>query len=260
LKDGLLKNLGSRKVQIYKATITIHDFFFYVSREIRLGVPAEVINNTALLYAINSLISKSQRNASGNKPHYEEDYQLFPIYATPAGLLNSTEVAIGNSLKTFEHLTTTQKISYNSVDSTFLVSMETSVFHTRELKLAHPKLGSYMKYPPLTTFTFFTLGGLGARVVRLGKKLPPAVILYQRLEETELKQGFFKPDHPVAIRDMPGESKLIDGNIQFLPNGLIAVNAQIHGLYYQGKINGKTYYVAAPKQTMFPSVLFSEDK
>lgn len=245
-------------MRIYKATITIHDFFFYISREIRLGTPSEVINNTALLYAINTLIAKSQRNAAGNKPHYEEDYRLFPIYTTPAALVDSAEVVLDNSLKKFEHSTTTQKISYNSVDSTFLVSMETSVFHTHELKLAHPKLGSYMKYPPLTTFTFFTLGGIGARVVRLGKKLSPATIFYQELEESEFKKGFFKPDHPVAIKDMPEESRLIDGNIQFLPNGLIAVNAQIDGPYYQGKINGKTYYIAAPKKTMFPSVLFSE--
>lgn len=243
-------------MKIHRATITSHDFFFYVSREIRVGIPTGIIHNTALMYAINTGLPQTQRNASGTKPHYSEDYKIFLTYATPAEPIESDIAVLSGGKAEFAHSTAPQRISYNSVDSTFLISMETSVFHPRKAKLAHPKLGSYMKYPPLTSYQFFTVGNTGTRVIRLGKKLSPAVLLYQRLEDIELKKGIFYPDHPVAISDLPEESKLLEGNVVVLPNGLVATNAKIQGEYYEGKLNRETLRVAAPRRDLFASVQF----
>jgi hypothetical protein len=138
--------------------------------------------------------------------------------------------------------------------------METSIFHPLKTKLAHPKLGGYMKYPPLTSYEFFIIGNTGPRVMRLGKKLSPVTSLAQKLEHVELKNGVFYPNHPVSVSDLPAESKLLEGKIIILPNGLIATEAKLQGAYYEGKLGEETLRVAAPKCELFPNVVFSEEE
>jgi hypothetical protein len=209
------------------------------------------------MYAINTASTQTQRNASGTKPHYLEDYKIFSTYATPAEPIESDVTVLSGGKTEFTHSTAPQGISYNSVDSTFLISMEASIFHPRKAKLAHPKLGSYMKYPPLTSYQFFTIGNKGARIMRLGKKSSPVALLYQELEDIELKRGIFHPHHPVAMSDLPEESKLLEGMILVLPNGLVATNAKIQGEYYEGKVERETLRVSAPRRNLFSNVQFS---
>jgi hypothetical protein len=91
----------------------------------------------------------------------------------------------------------------------------------------------------------------------LGKKSSPIALLYQRLEDIELKSGVFRPDHAVAISDLPEESKLLEGKIVVLPNGLVATGTKIQGKYYEGKLDGETLKVAVPRQDLFANVQFS---
>jgi len=243
-------------MQVFRATLTFHDFLFYVSRELKVGITADVVNNTALLYAINTLVPTAHRNASGNIPHYYEDFTRFSIYATPAYLITSNEVVIGASCLDFAHTTSPVKITYNSVDSTYIISMETSIFHQKIKKMAHPKMGSYYKYPPLTSFRFFTINGYGSRVMRLGKKMVPATVYYEPVDNIRIGEGEFQPSHPVQIAELPSETTVLDASIERLPNGLIAKHARLKGRYLEGTCNGQHQVITIPDQTRYPNVSF----
>jgi len=236
--------------------LTSHDFLFYVSRELKVGVSVDVINNTAILYAINTFTPAVHRNASGSRPHYPEDRTRFAVYATPAGLISSDELMIGTSRLEFAHTTSPIKITYNSVDSMYIVSMETSVFHQREKKLAYPKMGSYYKYPPLTSFRFFTINGAGPRVIRLGKKMPPAAVYYEPVDDLRTRTGEFQPDHPVQVVELPRETVVLAASMVVLPNGVIARQAKLKGRYLEGMCNGERQVIAVPEQTLYPNVSF----
>jgi len=136
-------------MEVYLATLETHDFLFFVTRELKTGVCERYVNNTALLYAINSF-SEINRIVSGTKPHYEEDWSKFSVYVTPAKMLNAKEPV---------------KVSYNAVDEALTFKMEDV-----GVKRAIPKYGAYHKFPPKTEFRFYTIGGKGPSVIRLGKK------------------------------------------------------------------------------------------
>jgi CRISPR type I-D-associated protein Csc1 len=216
----------------------------------------DVINNLALLYAINMFV-KVHRNASGNAPHYPDDLPRFMIYASPAQLLNSGETVIGAESLDFTHSTSPVKITYNGVDSTNIFSVETGIFHQKQKKLAHPKLGSYYKYPPLATFRFYTINGIGPRVLRLGKKMSPAVVKYEPVVDLKARVGEFQPDHPINLSDMPGETTILSASIVNLPNGVIAKQARLKGPYLEGSCSGERQVIAVPDQTRYPGVSFN---
>jgi hypothetical protein len=199
-----------------------------------------------------------QRTASGSKPHYEEDWEKFEVYTT-AGILEQPKLAIIGNQKNYlsrsdDYGMNPVKITYNSVDSTELVSMERSVFHRKEAKLNFPKLGAYLCYPPLTIFRFFTLGGKGNSIIRIGKKSPPARVIYEELQEIRSEHGVFQPDHAVQLADLPPETKVIDGNFTVLPNGLVLTRGKLEGPYFVGTLEKRNYVVAKPNEHLFSKI------
>lgn len=243
-------------MQIFRATVTVHDFFTTISKELKVGLPSSSVGNTTLLYALNIGQEKLHRIASQTRPLYDEDVGRFSVYATAGEHAGTgSEVALKGTAYRFGHEGGLVKITYNSVDSTQLISMQQTVFHKKEEKLNFPKLGHYMYYPPLSTIRLFVLGGTGPSVIRLGKKLPPARVIYEKLENIHFfENGEFVPDHPVQVADLSKDTQILSGTIAILPNGLLLSNSRLKGKYYTGTIRGKRYTVAPPDFTKFVGV------
>lgn len=243
-------------MRIFKVTATIHDFFRTVSRELKVGLPSPFIGNTTLLYALNHSKEKLHRVASGTIPFYNDDIESFPIYATPAEyIIANNNVVIKNLINQFRREDALVKITYNSVDSTQLVSMEQTVFHKKGEKLNFPKSGAYLCYPPLSTISFFTLAGSGPSIIRLGKKLPPVRAIYEELDNVRLiEEGEFTPDHVVQVQDLPEQTQILSGTMVVLPNGLLLSDARLKGPHYVGNKNRVRYVIAQPDLSKFSSV------
>lgn len=240
----------------YAAFLSPHDFFHFASKDYAGGVMEKIIHNTALMYALNRHIPTLQRVASGNIPHYDEDFSLFQLYSTPAQLFSDIAV-IGLKVARWLNIEDMVRITYNSVDSTLVFSMEGPSF-LREarpgLKEVFPKMGSYLNFPPLSTFTFFVLGGKGSKIIRIGKKMPPARVAYTHIEDLEEKTGRFKASHPVNLLDLPSSTKLRSGYLIRVPPSPIAMDAELNGAYFEGKVNRKRVYIAKPNIKRFLGV------
>jgi len=176
-------------MDVYLAKAKTHDFLFFATRELKTGTCEKYINNTALLYAVNTF-SKVGRTVSGTRPFYEEDWGKFLIYATPARICNEVEPV---------------KVSYNAVDEPLAFRMEDA-----GVKRAIPKYGSYYRFPPGTEFNFYTIGGKGPEIIRLGKKGCVCRVKYEKLD-VKLRRGRFRPTHPVNPRHMPPDFVLMGG-------------------------------------------------
>jgi len=228
-----------------------HDFFFFVSKELKIGGPEPYISNTALLYAFN-MIDKIRRNVAGVKPFYDCDRKFFTIYATPARIREEIMV-IGNHICNKNHRIVSDlvKVTYNSVIESYITLME-------QKGVVIPKLGFYMKYPPLTTFEFFILTRRNVRlpkVIRIGKKFPPARVYYEELQ-FEFKSGKFRPHHPVNILDLPKErTRILRGLfISMIPAPLL-VDCLLEGKYIKARDKeGHNYNIAVPDEKRYPRV------
>lgn len=243
-------------MEIYTALLSTHDFFHFASKDYGGGVTENVIHNTALMYSLNRHIPTVQRVASGNIPHYEEDFKRFQIYSTPAQL-STDEAILGSQRIAWRNFGGMIKITYNSVDSPFVFSMEGPSF-LREvspsLKEAVPKMGSYLKLPPLSTFTFFTIGGRGPNLIRIGKKLPPARVAYTQVKDVVEKTGRFKASHLVNLLDLPRSTKLRSGTIIRIPPSPITMGAELDGTFLEGKVGKKRFFIAKPSAKHFKGV------
>jgi len=243
-------------MKIYAALLSIHDFFHFASKDYGGGVTEKVIHNTALMYSLNRHIPTLQRVASGNIPHYEEDLERFQIYSTPAQL-STNEAVLGLQKIDWHIFGGMIKITYNSVDSPLVFSMEGPSF-LREvspsLKEAVPKMGSYLKLPPLSNFNFFTIGGKGPNIVRIGKKLPAARVSYTEVKDVVEKTGRFKASHLINLLDLPYSTKLRSGTIIRIPPSPITMAAELEGAYLEGCIGNKKVFIAKPSIERFSGV------
>jgi len=229
----------SRGVDIYGCTITSHDFFFYSSREFRAGVTAPFISNLALMYALNRF-SPIHRTASGSKPQYEKDMPIFNVYATPARLNTDKSAVVGCGQVVWREPSSLVRMSYNAVDSPLRFEMK------RE-KVTVPKIGAYLKYLPLTSFSFFALGGKGDNVVRIGKKLIPARVEYNKLENVSEEKGRFRPSHLVNLLDLPVETKIHPrGTMYPMPPISLLDEGELEGEYFRGVLGKTPFYIAKP--------------
>lgn len=212
--------------RVYRAILTVHDFFHYVSREMKTGAVEPYISSTALMYALN-LHHRRQaaRLVSGYAPHYREDLPSFTVYATPAVEEPAAPAAVGG--RTLEGFGgDIVKITYNSVDETLAVSMEVPK------RINVPKQGAYYKYTPLTTFRFYTVGGRGPSLIRIGKKLVPARVAYTELR-CERRRGVFRPSHPVPLIDIDaGGYRVLGGVWAYVHPYPLLVDAVLEGDYY----------------------------
>jgi CRISPR type I-D-associated protein Csc1 len=220
-------------MDIYLATLETHDFLFFVTRELKTGVCERYVNNTALLYAINNF-SETNRIVSGTMPHYEEDWNKFSVYATPAKIVNVKEPL---------------KVSYNAVDEALAFKMEDV-----GTKRAIPKYGAYYKFPPKTEFRFYTIGGKGPRVIRVGKKGCVCRASYQKLEVEKSKRGKFKPSHPINPRHMPKDFVLIDGDEIPIPPIRIFDNVVAEGEHIIASDGNNRHVIAIPDKALFRRV------
>ena len=233
------------KAEVYLVYLTVHDFFFYVSRELEVGMPLEYISNTALMYALNTHITSAQRLVSGTKPNYEEDFKKFTIYATPAIPIVTRPLA-GNKRINRNYGGALVKITYNSIGEFLAYAMETE-------KINIPKIGAYYRYTPLTTFKFYIMGGKGPSVIRIGKKYIQARLKYMSLQCIR-KHGTYRCSHPVSFKDLT-ESKLVSGSVvPALPYPII-LNPVIEGEYLECKdLYASTHYILVPPRSLYESL------
>lgn len=231
--------------KVYLAYLTVHDFFFYVSKELKVGLPQRYISNTALMYALNTHISLVHRVVSGLKPYYKDDFKLFTIYATPAVPVSALAL-LGGKLVRNEFGGSLVKITYNSVGESLAFAMEKEGINV-------PKIGAYYKYTPLTTFKFYVLGGRGPSVIRIGKKYVPARVSYRELSYVK-KRGVFRCSHPVSLQDLKN-SKLLSGiPLPALPYPIIE-DAVIEGEYLECKGDrGECHLILLPPKEVYESL------
>ncbi|MGQ9720268.1 MAG: type I-D CRISPR-associated protein Cas5/Csc1 [Candidatus Jordarchaeum sp.] len=221
-------------LNIYRVLISAHDFLFYVTREYGgRSYFSPYLSNIALMYALNRSLSTVQRIVSGTRPNYDEDLQRFTLYATPAA--SQQELSEIRAAVCGENIpwrwNPAVEISFNAVDSPFIFSTQKESIIRRKFVL--PKWGTYTKYPPLNTFEFFIIGGgVGPRIIRLGKKMVPVVSVYTKCENVKEKSGEFKPDHPVNWNDIKASHMFCDGNIVMQPWVPLIVSARLNGPYY----------------------------
>lgn len=246
---------------IYHVLLTVHDYFFYVTREYGgKSYSSPYISNVSLMYALNRSLSAVQRVVSGTVPHYIEDQQRFVLYATPAvpqQNLSETRASICGENIPWQWSPAVE-LSFNAVDSPFIFSTEKESIIGKKLVL--PKWGSYMKYPPLNTFEFFIIGrGTGPRVIRLGKKMVPVVAIYTKCTDIKEKSGEFNPDHPVNWNDIKMSHTFYDGSIIMQPWIPLIVSARLNGPYYSCSYVNEFGFkrevkIAKPDPKLYPMV------
>jgi CRISPR type I-D-associated protein Csc1 len=233
-------------MEAYRCILSAHDFLFYVSKELKVGVPSDIISNTALLYAFNSHTTAAHRNASGNTPHYQEDMARFSIYSTPAKLLGRDLVIMRGELEEWGGVSRNlERLTYNAVQTVNNITDSTQVV---------PSMGHYMMYPPLTPFECFLIGGRGSAVIRLGKKLPPVRAVYQRLENVEHNTGTFRPSHPVNSKDIHQATEILECSVEVMPPAPVYRTSKLKGDHITGEIQGKKYRVALPNPDIYSSI------
>lgn len=234
-------------MKAYRCILSPHDFFSYVSKELKVGVPSDIISNTALLYAFNTHVSSAHRTVSGTTPHYREDMKKFSIYSTPAKLLEDDMAIMGGELEKWEGVSRDLKrLTYNAIHTV------TNITETRQ---AVPSMGHYMKYPPLTPFECFTIGGRSSSVIRLGKKLPPVRVEYQPLENVRIVRGReFSPSHPVNSKDLPSSTDVLECSVEIIPPVPVYRTARLKGDYLLGEVDGKEYRIVLPNEEVYKSI------
>jgi len=236
-----------RGLEAYLLRLTVHDFYKYASREI--GGDAYTlpfIHNTALLYATNR--SRTRVLVVGSKPFYEEDFKKFKIYVTPAQLDLKVQLLGGREFSfglAFEPV----KITYNAVNTVTQL--------TEAGRAAVPLLGSYVSYPPLSTFRAYAIGGRPASVIRVGKKGAQCRVRAYPLKLIGKERGKYKPSHPVNPMDIDGVSKLISGQANPMPPVPLITNAVLEGEYFKFEDErGNKHFVAIPNTERFAGVSF----
>lgn len=235
-------------MEIYRCILSPHDFFSYVSKELKVGVPSDLISNTALLYAFNTHVPSAHRTASSTAPYYREDMRKFSIYSTPAKLIHENVIVKNGELDEWDGVSRDLKqLTYNAVHT---------VVNITDTPKAVPSMGYYMKYPPLTPFECFVIGGRGGSIIRLGKKLSPVRVMYQRLRDVNLKRGEFVPSHPVNFKDLSDSAEVMECTVEIIPPAPIYRTSRLRGDFLEGKINGRKYRIALPDSEIYKSVDF----
>lgn len=231
----------------YRCVLVAHDYLFFTSTGTRHTSMTNFIGNYALMYAINTQVNRTHRNASGTKPFYTEDLKRFSLYATPAKPLVVSEVPLLFSVLKWNRW---ERVSHTFNSVYTLVQTTDS---TRKPNL--PQIGSKEKFAPLDTFEFFVIGGAPPTLVRLGKKHAACRIHAYPLTLVKKSDDEFFVDHPVNPMDVSGfEQKIVRGDyqLQFPP---LVLNAKLRAEHYMLKDdNGKTYHVLKPSGEVYQSV------
>jgi len=240
--------------ETYLVIMELHDFLAFASREISgVAVTAPFINNTALNYAINR--GGVHRVASDQRPHYMEDFASIRMYATPARLLG---IRSRGRLVDVEPV----RITYNAVNTVLQVTEEywSVSGKVKQRKVALPRLGAYLTYPPGTLFAFFCLGGRPPRVVRVGKKGAQATLKVYEAEKVKVAQGPHSPDHPLNPMDLPKGCKILQASLEPVPPAGLLTSARVTSPHlraiFQDPITGKEreFKITLPSRGIYRSL------
>jgi len=251
---------------VYLAIFSAHDFLFFSSSDYNtVSVMEEVIGDHALCYALNRHVESIHRAFSGTKPFYNEDLPKITLYSSPAYRLrdffqitrskkfksSKSPVASNTSLiKDFSiswESTTLETHKYNSTGESFTFGMEKS-------SMNFPNLGTYQKFPPLTTFVSFVFGAPRPSLIRLGKKLVPCRLHYFKLIHCKIKKGIFTPNHPVNAIDVKARYDLIKGEIILVKPNPIVINATLEGEYIEGSCNNEKFQFCLPNFDYYENI------
>jgi CRISPR type I-D-associated protein Csc1 len=239
--------------------MTCHDYLFYASQDYgAVAHSADLIGSYALMYAINRRIPEVRRAVSGNKPHYEDDLPKMRVYATPAGFVDDfpyhgtgsknrwlgRQIQLGGTFRKTWRRRSQEMITWNSIGEELLDKM-------KQDNLNIPKVGSYFKHPPMTSFYFYTVGGPIPKVIRIGKKFAPARLNTIALKSEE-KSGVFQPTCPVNVVDIPKETRILGGSILMIPPAPVLVASRLEGEYLECKDpKSIVHYFPRPKKDRF---------
>ena len=250
---------------IYLVIMTSHDYLFFASQDYGASAkPANLLNNYALMYAINRDVSPVRRVISGTQPHYEEDMPLMRTYATPAArtsdfpydLARTAETKVGSWLSRQRMVGSRKledwreeglvKITWNSIGSSLLDVMKRDNINV-------PKKGHYYKHQPLCGYYFYVIGDEPPDVIRLGKKYTSV-----RLETCEMNgeigDGRFQPTCPVNVNDLPENTHIHQGSLLTIPPSPILVNAELEGEHIIAKDDyGYKHICPIPEKSRFAS-------
>lgn len=239
--------------------MTCHDYLFYASQDYgAVTHSADIIGSYALMYAMNRQIPEVRRAVSGNKPSYEEDLPKMRVYATPAGFVNdfpyyqsssknrwlSRQVQLGGILEKTWHRGSQEMITWNSTGEGLLDKMKRD-------NLNIPKVGSYYKHPPMTSFYFYTVGEPIPSIIRIGKKFTPARLNIIALKSEE-KSGLFQPTCPVNVADLPKKTLIRSGSILTIPPTPVLLASKLEGEYLEcSDPKGIVHCFPRPKRDRF---------
>ena len=179
------------------------------------------------------------------------------IYATPAAPVNSFpytsstnnrwlehQIQLGGPLNQSWQPASLEKITWNSVGESLLDKMQPD-------RLNIPKVGAYYKFPPLSSFYFYTVGGSVPSVFRIGKKYSTARLNVIALESEE-KKGMFQPTCPVNVSDLPKETKIRKGSILTIPPTPLLIASELEGSYLECRDpTGIIHLIPRPKKGRF---------
>lgn len=230
---------------LYRANITFHDYFFFASFDYKVVLSQDVIHNYALMYAIWNMA----RFASRYTPHYREDLPTMGYYATPAKPIGNTDYnrwqrKRGHNLTHFDQI----KLSYNSLSELCVSRMEKASSNL-------PISGSYYKFKPLTSYTFYLLTTYEPRrIIRIGKKNSVAGVHFEKQNKYSVKHGVHKPDHIVNVSDVPKNSRFLEGTVMYgFPTPLVA-DSKIESDFIQIENNKMIQTIQMPDTTLYPAL------
>jgi len=262
------------KVQVYLNLLTPHDFLFFSSREYNaISTTEKVINNYALIYALNCIFQDLDifRTASGVHPSYIDDFKKIRIYSTAAYRLSAfkrslnkyqlkksptflkQEKTIIKNLLLYWEETETVGFTYNVIGEKCTLLME-------RIRFNFPNKGKYYKLPPLSTFINFSFGVKPPSLVRIGKKLIPCRILSYPLENIQINDGVFLPNHPVNLNELPPETLPLEGSLLYLQPSPLLIDGKLNGKHITGEIDGLKCTIALPDSTRYPQIFYFNEK
>lgn len=225
-------------LNLFKAILTTHDFFFFASFDYKVGFTQDAIHNYAIMYAL----WDKARFASAYIPHYLEDLPTMEYYATPARPTGGSDYNRWRNHR-YTHFDTL-KVSYNSLTEISASKTERGITNI-------PINGSYYKFRPLTSYEFYILSECQPkRLIRIGKKFSIAELQLQRIHKFSKKHGRHWPDHFVNVSDIPQGSRFLEGTFMHgFPTPLVS-DALIESHHLE--IEGSNKTIQLPNTKLYP--------
>ena len=246
--------------KVFLGYFTLHDFLFFSTRDYnKYTIIETIINNYALMYALNTKITEIHRLFSGTIPFYDQDYKKFQIYSTPAYFLEDFKnlitknknarskpmifrgrKAIVKDILNEWRTSTKRSFTYNAMGESYS-------FGVSKAELNFPNKGTNEKIIPLNSFIAFIIAPtIGPSIIRLGKKMMPCRVKYYELEDIKIKKGKFQPDHPINAEEMENKAEFIEGSATIMRPTPIIKNCILSGRYLEARLDNFKFEIFYP--------------